>query len=98
MSYYSCGQPRGTFVHLFSVSRKRDKSVPIYSRLLCKSVTCYHSKKDALFPHRCANPQLVDRNGQQDNEWKKRENGCYLKILRMLRFFVNARGLWKFNQ
>lgn len=63
-------QTHGSFAHLSSVSRKR-RNCSIYTRLLYKSVTCRRSKKDTHFPHRCANPQHVDRNGQEDNEWKK---------------------------
>lgn len=47
------------------------KEGSIYTRLLYKSVMCHRSEKDTHFPHGCANPQRVDRNGQEDNEWKK---------------------------
>lgn len=89
-------EPRGTFVHLFSASRKRG-NCSIYTRLLYKSVKCHRSKKDTHFPQGCANPQHVDRNGQEDNEWKKRENRCYLKRLKMVWFFLNTQGCWKLN-
>ena len=65
-------RPHGSLIHLFSVGRKkRDGS--IYTRLLYKSVTCHHSKTDTHFPHGCANPQHVDRNGHKDNGRKKGE-------------------------
>lgn len=45
---------------------ERGETVPLLQDYCIK-------QQDAHFPHRCANPQHVDRNGPKDNEWRKKK-------------------------
>lgn len=63
-------QPHDTFIHLFSVSRKRG-NCSIYTRLLNKSVMCHHIKNDTHFPSLLCKPAACGQKWTGDNEWKK---------------------------
>lgn len=63
-------QPLGTFVHLFSVSRESENVLFIQDYRINQGCATM-ARKTHIFHIVSTNPQHVDRNGQEHNEWKK---------------------------